>query len=102
MRSVPSAPRAPTATARLEVGEAPVGAPRLVGDGLLREEARGGDHGEAAVRELLLLHQPELRRVGRLEVERVEVEVARVVAVAERLLGRLRVRVELLPALGDA
>merc|ERR1719487_2689972 len=70
-----------------EAGVAPVRAPRLARDGLLRQEASGGDHREAAVRELLLLHQAELGRVLRLERERVEAEVTRVVARLERRLG---------------
>ena len=41
----------------LQVGAAPVGAPRLAGDGLLREETCRGNHREAAVGELLLLHE---------------------------------------------
>merc|ERR1719183_2505919 len=85
-----------------EGGVAPRRAPRLAGDSLLRQEAGRGDHGEAAVGELLLLHQPELLRVGRLEAQRVETEVAGVVALAQRLRGGRRLRVELLPALGDA
>merc|ERR1719247_1177581 len=88
--------------ARLERRVAPVRAPRVAGDGLLREEARGGDHREAAVRELLLLHLAELGGVLGREVERVEAELARHVAVAQRLRGRLRLGVELLEALGDA
>eukprot|EP00964_Phaeocystis_antarctica_P129070 scaffold92917_cov78-Phaeocystis_antarctica.AAC.2 len=56
----------------LEGGVAPVRAPRLPTDSLLRQEAGGRDHRKAAVRELLLLHQTELVRVLRLEVERVE------------------------------
>merc|ERR1719407_273736 len=71
----------------LERGVAPPRAPGLARDGLLRQEARGGDHREAAVRELLLLHQAELGRVLRLERERVEAEVVRVVARLERRLG---------------
>ena len=50
---------------------------RGLGDRLLRKEAGGGDHPEASVRELLLLHQRELGRVLRGEAERVEAEVAR-------------------------
>ena len=42
-----------------EGGVAPVRAPCLAGDALLREEARGGDHRKAAVAELLLLHETE-------------------------------------------
>merc|ERR1719247_2106911 len=76
-------------------------APRLLGDGLLREEARRGDHAEPRVGELLLLHQAELGRVGRREAERVEADLAGLVAGAEgrgarddggrltRLLGEL-------------
>ena len=41
--------------ARLEVGQADRGAPRGLGDGLLREEARRGDHAQPRVRQLLLL-----------------------------------------------
>merc|ERR1719263_1329257 len=54
----------------LEGGVAPVRAPRLAADGLLGEEAGGRDHREAAVRELLLLHQPELLGVLRLMQEK--------------------------------
>merc|ERR1719231_23074 len=60
-------------------------APRGAGDGLLRHEAGGGEHAQAAVRELLLLHDAELGGVLRLEAERVEAEVARGVALLERL-----------------
>mmetsp|Transcript_43700 Transcript_43700/g.128671 ORF Transcript_43700/g.128671 Transcript_43700/m.128671 type:complete len:388 (+) Transcript_43700:96-1259(+) len=78
-----------------EVGDAPEGAPRLVGDGLLREEARGGDHAEAAVLQLLGLHLAELGRVLGLEAERVEAQVARDVAdieLLEDVVGLVRVR----------
>merc|ERR1712159_220967 len=51
----------------LEVRDTPVRAPRLTCDGLLREEACRGDHGEAAVLQLLGLHLLELCRVGRLQ-----------------------------------
>merc|ERR1719486_902151 len=47
---------------RLEVGEAVDGAPGVLGDRLLREEARRRDHREARVGELLLLHDAELGR----------------------------------------
>merc|ERR1740138_242225 len=76
--------------AHLEFGCAPVGAPRVARDGLLREEARGGDHRKAAVRELLLLHDAELRGVFGLDTERVEAEVARNVRRAHALEGGLR------------
>ena len=59
--------------ARLEVGEAPRRAPGRLGHRLLREEAGRGDHREAAVRELLLLHQAELSGVLGLEAEGIEV-----------------------------
>merc|ERR1719261_504689 len=87
------------ATATLEAVDR---APGVAGDGLLREEAGRGDHGEAAVRELLLLHQAELLRVLRLEVERVKAEVAGVVARAERGLGLELLAVELAEAEVDA
>merc|ERR1719453_2808012 len=58
-------------------------APRVAGDGLLRHEARRGEHAQPAVRELLLLHDAELGRVLRREAERVEAEVAGRVAGAE-------------------
>merc|ERR1711918_260918 len=67
-----------------QVGTAPVRAPCLVRDGLLREEAQARDHREAAVRELLLLHQTELGGVLRLEAQRVKAQVARVIACARR------------------
>merc|ERR1740127_267557 len=63
--------------ARLQVGRAPEGAPRVARDGLLREEAGGGDHGEARMRQLLLLHERELLRVLGREAERVKAQVAR-------------------------
>merc|ERR1719238_904329 len=50
---------------------------------LLDDHARGGEHGEAAVLELLGLHLLERLGVLGLEAERVEVEVARRVARAE-------------------
>merc|ERR1719353_1755532 len=78
-----------THVATLEVGKAVGRAPRRLRHRLLREEARGGDHREAGVRELLLLHQGELDRVLGLEAERVEAEVAgRVVGLERR--GRLQ------------
>mmetsp|Transcript_14759 Transcript_14759/g.33910 ORF Transcript_14759/g.33910 Transcript_14759/m.33910 type:complete len:252 (+) Transcript_14759:204-959(+) len=46
-------------------------------DSLLHHHARDGNHREAAVVELLGLHLLELRRVDRLEAERVEAVVAR-------------------------
>merc|ERR1719478_1058508 len=83
----PRRPQAPRRTAvrprDLEGGVAPDRAPGLAGDGLLQQEGGGGEHGEAAVRELLLLHLAELGGVLGLEAERVEAEVARVVAGAE-------------------
>merc|ERR1719182_202055 len=82
---------------------APRRTPGLAGDGLLRQEARGGDHRKTAVRELLLLHEAELGRVLRLEVERVEAKVTRVVARLERRLGlRRALLVELREAKVDA
>merc|ERR1719238_2247278 len=72
---------------RLEVGRAEGGAPGLAGDGLLREEARGGDHRHAAVHELLGLHLAELGRILRREAQRVEADLAGHVARAERGLG---------------
>ena len=54
------------------------------------------------MRELLLLHVEELLRVLRLDLERVEAEVARHVALAQRLRRRVGALVELLPPLGDA
>merc|ERR1712127_395464 len=62
-------------------------APRVAGGSLLRQEAGRSEHAEAAVRELLLLHEAELGRVLRREAERVEAEVARHVARAEALEG---------------
>eukprot|EP00965_Chrysotila_dentata_P239946 6203394-Pleurochrysis_carterae.AAC.1 len=60
----------------LQVGEAPVGAPGVARHSLLREEASGGEHSQAAVLELLGLHGNELLLGVRLEAERVEAEVA--------------------------
>mmetsp|Transcript_30096 Transcript_30096/g.74160 ORF Transcript_30096/g.74160 Transcript_30096/m.74160 type:complete len:245 (-) Transcript_30096:80-814(-) len=82
---------------KLEVELAPGGAR----DRLLRDEAGGREHAQAAVRKLLLLHDAELGGVLRREAERVEAKVARGVAVLERLhvVHRL-VRVG--PALLDA
>merc|ERR1719486_892227 len=74
-----------------ELGDAVRRAPCRLGDRLLREEASGGDHGQARVRKLLLLHLPELGRVLRRETKRVEAEVARHVARLERGL-RLELR----------
>merc|ERR1719482_448516 len=51
-------------------------APRGARGRLLREEARRGEHAQPAARELLLLHLAQLGRVGRLQPERVEVQVA--------------------------
>ena len=86
----------------LQVGAAPVGAPRLAGDGLLREETCRGNHREAAVGELLLLHEAELLGARGLEAKRIEAQVARVVARAQRGLS-LRLRaVELAEARLDA
>mmetsp|Transcript_81134 Transcript_81134/g.196946 ORF Transcript_81134/g.196946 Transcript_81134/m.196946 type:complete len:232 (+) Transcript_81134:112-807(+) len=86
----------------LEGGVAPPRAPRLPADSLLRQEAGGRDHCKAAMRELLLLHQTELVGVLRLEVERVEGQVARVVALAQRRRGLVGRGVDLGPAPGDA
>ena len=55
----------------------------LVVHELLGEEARGREHREAAVLELLRLHLGELGRVRGLEAERVEADVARVVVLVE-------------------
>ena len=55
----------------------------LVVDELLREEAGGREHGEAAVLELLRLHLGELGRVRGLEAEGVEADVAGVVVLVE-------------------
>merc|ERR550514_1744584 len=66
-----------------EGGVAPVRAPRLARDRLLRQEAGSGDHAEAAVRQLALLHEAQVLLVARREVEGVKVEVARVVVWAE-------------------
>merc|ERR1719247_2828550 len=46
--------------------------PRLPGDGLLRHEARRGDHPQPSMRELLLLHDAELGGILRREAEGVE------------------------------
>merc|ERR1719502_1022319 len=50
---------------------------------LLHDETHGGEHGKAAVLQLLGLHLRELLRVGRLEAERVEANVSRVVVKVE-------------------
>merc|ERR1711918_138370 len=63
-----------TNTGSSEVGDAVSRSPSRLGDGFLGEEARSGNHREARVRELLLLHELELRRVSGREVERVECE----------------------------
>eukprot|EP00964_Phaeocystis_antarctica_P045543 scaffold26226_cov79-Phaeocystis_antarctica.AAC.4 len=47
------------------------------GDALLHDHAGDGDHGKAAVVELLALHLLESERVRRLQAERVEAQVAR-------------------------
>merc|ERR1719337_477400 len=88
-------PRLRYTLSRLEVGEAVGGAPGGLGDRLLREEARCGDHREARVGELLLLHLAELRRVLRREAERVEADLPRHVARPERGLGLELLAVEL-------
>eukprot|EP00962_Isochrysis_galbana_P001578 scaffold407_cov130-Isochrysis_galbana.AAC.6 len=85
----------------LEGGVTPPGAPGLSGHGLLREEARGGNHRQAAVGEFLLLHEGKLLRVLGREAERVEGEISRLVAIAERGLSLASV-VERRPALADA
>merc|ERR1719316_689301 len=72
---------------RLEVGEAQHGAPRLLGDGLLREEACRGDHSQARVRQLLLLHLAELGWVLWSKAERIEADLAWYVARAQSGLG---------------
>merc|ERR1719454_1131828 len=61
--------------------------PRLARDRLLRQEARGREHGEAAVRELALLHQAELGGVLGREAERGEAEVAGVEALLDEEAG---------------
>merc|ERR1719238_178123 len=78
-----------------EVLEAEVAlAPRLARGRLLRDEARRGEHAQPAVRELLRLHLAQLGRVGRLEAERIEVQVARHVPRLQRLhVGRVLLRV---------
>merc|ERR1719263_1449674 len=60
------------------------------GDALLDDHASDGDHRQAAVVELLVLHREELGRVRRLEPERVEAEVSGLVVAADgpRLRGR--------------
>merc|ERR1719337_201792 len=88
-------PRLRYTLSRLEVGDAVGGAPGLLGDGLLREKARCRDHREARVGELLLLHGAELHPVLRCEAERVEADLARLVARAERGLGLELLAVEL-------
>merc|ERR1719353_767989 len=104
----PARPLDPTHRVRLAThasaldSDAPVSTPRLAGDGLLQQEARSPEHGQATVRELPLLHQAQLRRVLRPDVRRVEAEIARDVPVAEGLRRGARHWVELLPTLGDA
>ena len=70
----------------MEVGE--VGDGAGLGDELLVEDAAEGDHGEAAVLDLLELKHLELVRVGA-EAERVEAEVARGRAVGHGLAGQV-------------
>merc|ERR1740130_2430140 len=85
-------------SASLEVGQADGGAPGLLGDRLLREEARRGEHAHAAVGQLALavpVHlqlRLALEEAGRVEVNLLAadgVEVARE-AVRERRLGGRR------------
>merc|ERR1719235_2092834 len=87
---------------RLEVGDAVGGAPGLLGDRFLRKEARRRDHREARVGELLLLHDAELFRVLRRKAERVEADLARHVARAERGLGLELLAIELAEGNVDA
>merc|ERR1719152_181294 len=87
---------------RLQVGAAPIGTPRRLGDGLLRKEAGGSNHSQAAVGELLLLHEPELGRIFGLEAKRVEAQVTWIVARAERGLGLELLAVKLAEAGVDA
>ena len=75
----------------------------LVGDELLGDDAGAGEHGEAAVVELLRLHRHQARLVLGLEAERVEAEVARQVVGAERAhldLSRMRATVRVRAGLG--
>ena len=60
----------------------------LVVDELLGQEARGREHGQSPVLELLRLHLGEGLRVRGLEAEGVEADVARVVVLVEE--ARLR------------
>ena len=55
----------------------------LVVHELLGEEARGREHGQSPVLELLRLHLGELGRVRGLEAERVEADVAGVVVLVQ-------------------
>mmetsp|Transcript_21400 Transcript_21400/g.65113 ORF Transcript_21400/g.65113 Transcript_21400/m.65113 type:complete len:286 (-) Transcript_21400:44-901(-) len=75
--------------------------PRLAAHGLLRHEAGRRKHGEAAMRELALLHGAEFRRVLGLEAKRVETEVARVVVIP-KALHVVHALVRVGPALLDA
>merc|ERR1719454_2241395 len=76
---------------------APIRTPGGFGDRFLREESGRRDHSEATVRELLLLHQPELLRILRLEAERVEAQVPRIITLLQCPLcfGFLRVKLGL-------
>ena len=56
-------------------------------DELLGEESGDGDHGHAAVLDFLGRHGGELRGVGGLEAERVEANVAGIVALLEGTHG---------------
>mmetsp|Transcript_23153 Transcript_23153/g.59058 ORF Transcript_23153/g.59058 Transcript_23153/m.59058 type:complete len:279 (-) Transcript_23153:36-872(-) len=71
-------------------------------DRLLRKEARSSEHGEAAVRELALLHLAELEWVLRRQIKWVKREVARVVIFLEQLALDVLTLVRVCPALLDA
>merc|ERR1712118_200168 len=64
------------------------------GGELLADHASDAEHGEAAVVELLRLHLRELLVILRLEAQRVPVEVARLVVLADGPLLALERRVE--------
>ena len=87
---------------RLEGRDAPIGAPRLARDRLLQQEAARRDHRQPAVAQFLLLHEGDVLRVARSQLERVEAQVARHVALAQGRGGLVGGRVHLCPALLDA
>jgi len=74
-----------------KVREAPVCAPRGVGDSLLCQEACRRNHRQAAVLQLLRLHRNQLVWIRRLEAQGVEAEVTRHVVGAKLLEDVVRI-----------